>query len=126
MHFVDFNMKKDKLKIICRCCLSINLNKFEIFFDNALPIIYQSLTNLQVTSSDGLPHVICSQCKENLQNFQLFKDQCIQSYNEFKNQEIVKTEFEQNNFDFKTECVQDADIDEGNFEHTECLTYTEP
>lgn len=115
----------EKMKTICRGCMSTNTNEFENFFDNQLSLVYQSLTNLQATFDDGLPHVICIQCKKHLENYQHFKDQCIRSYNELKlNQEIVKTECEQI-IHFKTEYERVTEDNEDYFDETECLTYTE-
>ncbi|KAJ8965843.1 hypothetical protein NQ317_000470 [Molorchus minor] len=57
---------------VCRICLGKNLIMKSMFEENLLKL-FQEITDLEFFEADSLPKLLCTQCVEQLRQFQLFR-----------------------------------------------------
>ncbi|KAG8237923.1 hypothetical protein J437_LFUL017452 [Ladona fulva] len=74
--------------VMCRLCLSKNDCFFSIFLVNKkcgyIPaIVISELLAVQVSETDGYPHVICLPCLDKLTDYKSFKEQCLAARSNF-------------------------------------------
>jgi hypothetical protein len=67
--------------IICRCCLtkSAEISYFNMLEHN-LKTIYEEITAIQVLTTETVTTKLCGLCKQQLEAFQSFRNQCLDSY----------------------------------------------
>ncbi|XP_058825706.1 zinc finger protein 184-like [Topomyia yanbarensis] len=89
-----------KIENICRLCLSEDDNLESIFVGSGselLQMIIYDCTTVKVSPKHGHPTSICIQCKAKVENFHLFREQCIQ------NDEYLRSTFLEPEIVIKTE-----------------------
>ncbi|XP_058452180.1 zinc finger protein 664-like [Malaya genurostris] len=89
-----------KIENICRLCLSGDDNLESIFVGSGtelLQMIIYDCTTVKVSPKHGYPTSICIPCKAKVENFHLFREQCIQ------NDEYLRSTFLEPEIVIKTE-----------------------
>ncbi|KRT78812.1 zinc-finger associated domain containing protein, partial [Oryctes borbonicus] len=108
------NLKSNILELVCRTCLKMNRNRYNIFahsFNNKLiSDLIMECTSIKVAKNDGFPANICSNCLESLNvidNFKTMANQCDVKLHRFYERKSMKVGIK-----LKNQCEDEVPIKE--------------
>ncbi|XP_044743442.1 zinc finger protein OZF-like [Chrysoperla carnea] len=87
------NITRDDFDSICRICLRGNYNMLNVNTQNIISMI-EACSSLRISMDDELPHQVCSDCLQKLENAYQLRELCEKSDKKLREIIEIKTELE--------------------------------